>query len=286
MGTFLANKRVSCLMSMFILSICTIFMSASTIYGQNQESPLDKIQWIHGPAKVSLGNIANINLPEGYMFANANDTQNIIMALMETPSSGNELGYVISQNGKVEALFSFEETGYIEDNEKDSLDSDAILKAITEATDKTNEERKKRGWEVINIVGWQQTPHYDASTNNLEWAIRVQTASGKQSVNYNTRLLGRKGVMSVVLICDPLKLTEVMPDYKMILANYEFSSGNRYAEFVQGDKVAKYGLTGLMLGGAAAVAAKAGVFKWLWKVLLAGFIGLAALLKKIFGKKQ
>lgn len=285
MGTVLKHKRLSCFMGMFFLCVFTIFMSTSIIYGQDQESPLDKVKWVHGPTQVNLGNIASVNLPEGYMFADADDTRNIIMPLMETPSSGNELGFVMPSNAQWQALFQFSEEGYIKDDEKGSLNADAILNAIKKNTDITNEERKKRGWEVLTIVGWQQPPHYDSNTNNLEWAIRVQSVSG-QAANYNTRLLGRKGVMSVTLVCDPLKLAEYTPDYKMILANYNFSTGNRYGEFVQGDKVAKYGLTGLMVGGAAAAAAKGGVFKWLWKVLLAAVIGIGAFFKKIFGKKE
>lgn len=285
MNSFLENKRSSCFVVIFFLSICAIFMITSTTYGQNQESSINKVKWIYGPAQVNLGNIANINLPEGYMFADANDTKNIIMEDMQTPSSGHELGFVMSQNGRLQALFEFVETGYINDNEKGSLDADAILETIKKNTETINKERQKRGWEPLIIVGWQQPPHYDSKTNNLEWAIRGQSSSG-QIINYSTRLLGRKGVMSVTLICDPSKFDESIPDYKMILANYNFSTGNRYAEFVKGDKVAEYGLTGLIVGGAAAVAAKAGVFKWLWKVILAGIVGIGAFFKKLFGKKD
>lgn len=284
MSSFLKNKSLNCLMGMFFISICTIFMNTSTTYGQGQESPLDKVKWVYGPSKVSLGNIANINLPEGYMFADKNNTQYFLDATQNLPS-GRELGIVASSNGGWFAIFEFSETGYIKDDEKSSLDADELLKSLKEGTEKANEERKKRGWAVLDIIGWQQVPHYDTNTNNLEWAIRGQSASD-QIINYNTKLLGRKGVMSVTLVCDPSKLAANITDYKMIIANYEFSKGNRYAEFIKGDKVAEYGLTGLIVGGAAAVAAKAGVFKWLWKVLLAGVIGIGAFFKKIFGKKE
>ena len=61
-----------------------------------------------------------------------------------------------------------------------------------------------------------------------------------------------------------------------------------------GDKIAEYGLTALVVGGAGAAAAKAGLLKGLWKFLLAGWklviaaiVGLGALLKRIFfGEKQ
>jgi len=286
MGTFFKKKIQDYLIYIVFLSICILTVSPSVIYGQNQDSATDKmskIKWVHGPAQVSLGNIANINLPDGYLFADANETR-IFLEATQNPPSGNELGVVVPNNGKWFALFEFSDIGYIKDDEKSSLDAEAILKTLKKGTERGNEERRKRGWASLDIVGWQQPPHYDSVTHNLEWAIRAQSGS-EQIVNYNTKLLGRKGVMNVTLVCDPLTVSEITPDYKMIMANHEFSTGNRYAEFVKGDKIAEYGLTGLIVGGAAAAAAKAGVFKWLWKVLLVGAVAIGAFFKKIFGKK-
>jgi len=67
-------------------------------------------------------------------------------------------------------------------------------------------------------------------------------------VNYNTRLLGRKGVMEVSLVVDPEKLSATMPAYQALLKDYDFKQGERYAEFRQGDKIAKYGLAALVTG--------------------------------------
>lgn len=52
------------------------------------------------------------------------------------------------------------------------------------------------------------------------------------------------------------------------------------------DKTAAYGLTGLIVGGGTAVLAKSGVFKWLWKVLVAAGIGVAALVRKLFSRNR
>ena len=262
---------------------CTIFIITSTAHGQDK-NPLDKVKWQLGPSRANLGIIAEIILPDGFVFADANDTR-YIMELFQNPPTGRELGFVAPNNLAWFTIFQFTETGYVKDDEKASLDADAILESIRKGTSASNEERKKRGWETITILGWQQVPHYDSNTNNLEWATRAQGESSGQVVNYNTRLLGRSGVMSVTLVCDPSILNQNIQDYKMILANYKYSKGNRYEEFVQGDKVAKYGLSALIVGGAAAAAAKTGVFKWLWKVLLGVAIGVGAFAKKIFGKK-
>ncbi len=82
-----------------------------------------------------------------------------------------------------------------------------------------------------------------------------------QVVNYNVRLLGRKGYVSAVLVADPSTLTALKPQLAGIIENLSYKSGNRYTEFVQGDKVAKYGLTALVAGGAGAAAVKFGLFK-------------------------
>ena len=75
-------------------------------------------------------------------------------------------------------------------------------------------------------------------------------------VNYNTRLLGRRGVMTVSLVVDPNQVAATVPAFNDLLKSYSFNSGQGYAEFRAGDKIAKYGLTALVAGGAGAVAAK------------------------------
>ena len=81
-------------------------------------------------------------------------------------------------------------------------------------------------------------------------------------VNYTSRLLGRSGVMSAVLVSSPQTLAEDMQAFNRALAGYDFVAGEKYAEFKSGDRIAEYGLGALVLGGAAAAAAKAGLFKF------------------------
>ena len=74
---------------------------------------------------------------------------------------------------------------------------------------------------------------------------------------------------------------------------FSFTPENKYSAFVKGDKVAEYGLSALILGGAAAVAVKTGLFKYLlkllvvgWKLVVVGFGAFVAFLKRIFtGRK-
>src|SRR3546814_13198880 len=77
-------------------------------------------------------------------------------------------------------------------------------------------------------------------------------------LNYNTGLLGRGGVMEVVLVADPQTLDASIASFKELVPGYEFGAGEKYAEFREGDHVAEYGLAALITGAAAAVAAQHG----------------------------
>lgn len=97
--------------------------------------------------------------------------------------------------------------------------------------------------------------------------------------------------MEVILITDPESLKGTLPVFKDLMANYTFTTGNSYAEYRPGDKIAKYGLAALVLGGAAVGAAKLGLFTWLilflkkgWKLVIVAFGAVAAFFKKLFAK--
>jgi len=126
-------------------------------------------------------------------------------------------------------------------------------------------------------------------TNNLTWAIRG-ASEGSESVNYSVRLLGRRGVMDVDLVLDPTHVAAAVPDFNQLLTGFTFSTGNRYAEFQAGDKVAAYGLTALVAGGAGAALAKSGLLGKVWKLIVFGAIAALAAIKRllaaVFGGKR
>jgi uncharacterized membrane-anchored protein len=268
-----------------VLLLATIATAAdSPSKDAAQESPIARIKWQKGPSNGALGNLAQIKIPENYIFAGGEDTK-VLMEAMQNPVSGRELGFLAPEKARWFIVFEYDDTGYIRDDEKGSLDAAAMLTSIKAANEEGNKERAKRGWPKFEITGWQQPPHYDEKTHNLEWAIQGQS-EGKPVVNFNTRILGRGGVMRVTLVAGPEELTATLPQYKAALADFSYNSGHKYAEYRQGDKLATYGLSALVVGGATAAAVKSGAFKWLWKV--GGLAVLAALgfVKKLFGRRK
>jgi uncharacterized membrane-anchored protein len=99
--------------------------------------------------------------------------------------------------------------------------------------------------------------------------------------------------MEVVLVVQPDQLAETLPTFRNLLTGYSFQTGETYAEYRPGDRIAKYGLGALVLGGAAVGAAKLGLFAWLavflkkgWKLVVVAFAAVASFFKKMFSGRS
>jgi len=273
-------------MSSLILTVL-LYLLIGVCSANAEEKPFPELNFIEGPATVNLGSKATFDLPEGYIFFNGDDVRKY-NAYTNEPSSGNEIGAIIAseEDGGFEVYFSYRKEGYIEDKEKTSLDSDSILQSIKKGNDLSNKKRLEMGGNTLTLLGWEYKPYYNDYTKNLEWATRIRVdRDNTVLLNHNTRLLGRKGYVSAIMICEPAEYDQTLLTYQAKMNGFNFVQGERYADFRKGDKVAKYGLTALITGGAVAVAAKAGLFKYVWKILVGIGIAVVAAFGRILGKK-
>lgn len=264
-----------------------VLMAAVSLPAQQKGKKLEGV--LVGPGTGKLGDISQVEVPEGYIFLDGKSTRTRLEAGGNSVS-GNELGSLFSTNSDWAVFFEFDDLGYVKDAEKQKLDANELLDGYKKGTAYQNKEREKIGLPPLVIVGWEQEPKYDPTTQNLTWAIRA-TSGGEPILNYNTRILGRKGVMEVVVACDPKDFPKILPSFNRLLATHKFASGESYAEYKPGDKVAKYGLAALVLGGAAVGAAKMGwlaalwpVLKKIWIFIVAAVVGVAKFFKGIFYK--
>jgi uncharacterized membrane-anchored protein len=281
---------------------CLLHIAVKPAHAQDTDSPSHNgIVWQKGPVVADLGGNAQVTIPDGFAFTDGNGTRRFL-ELSKNPSSGNEVGLIVpvpkpgTDGPEWYMIFEFHEVGYITDNDRASLDADALLASIQKDTEKANEIRRQRGWPPFHVVSWSERPFYDPQSHNLTWAVLGQgDTAGSEAVNYSVRILGRKGTMSVDLVLDPKDLRDVLPNYSRLLGGFNYSNGNRYADFIRGDKVAGYGLTALIAGGVGAAAVKTGLLAKLWKVMIAAFAAiwklivflfaaLLALLRRVVGK--
>jgi uncharacterized membrane-anchored protein len=251
---------------------------------------IQALHWIHGPKHVELYQKSALEIPEGYMFLNTDDTAKL--EALTRNIGGSKQYFLAPEDFHWEAFFDYSDDGYVKDDQK--IDADAILNGIKKGTAESNKQRREKGWNELEVTGWQTPPHYDTDTKHLEWAIIGKDLTTNASlVNFNTRILGRGGVTSVVLLSDPEHLDSAIDEFKSTLSKFSYMPGQKYAEYKSGDKLAQYGLAALITGGAAAIAIKTGFWKVLLTGLVAGWkfiaVGAAALfggISKFFKRKQ
>ncbi len=252
--------------------------------GYIEEEPIG-FDWQFGPAVAQLGDgLAEIQIPDGYMALGRSETQRL-MEYLENPVNGTEVGTIAPADEDTNwfIVFEWDDIGYVEDDDHEAIDADALLSSIREGTDAANEERAKRGWATMEIVGWQEEPHYDDESQNLTWAV-LGRSGGHDNVNRIMKLLGRRGVMTATLVSDTRILPVASVETDQLLANFRFKQGHTYAEYIPGtDKLAEIGLAALIVGGAGAALVQTGLLARFWKVILAGLAAVGGGIAKLFG---
>lgn len=228
--------------------------------------------------KVSVGDkLATFNLPENLVFLDSQDAERVLVeAWGNPPSDPLPLGMILPAGVSPLAKESwavtveYEESGYVSDEDAEDIDYSEMLEQMQDDSQAENQWRSENGYEPVTLVGWAAAPHYDAAGKKLHWAKELKFGEAEQNtLNYNIRVLGRKGVLILNFIANMDQLPDIQAHLPGVLAMTEFDEGNRYADFDPDlDEVAAYGLGALIAGK---VAAKAGL-------LAAGLL----LLKKFF----
>jgi uncharacterized membrane-anchored protein len=246
------------------------------------------LDWVKGPATVAGEGNAELVIPDQYVYLDARNTAKFL-ELQHNLGDGREV-MVAPANMEWQAYLDFSDEGYVKDDEK--IDASALLKTLQQNTQNGNEQRKSRGWGELRLVDWATPPVYNTTTKRLEWATILESKEGR-AVNFSTKILGRRGYTSVIMVTDPVNLHAAESSLDTVLTGYAFNAGETYADWRSGDKVAQYGLAALIVGGVAAVAAKKGLFSVLagflavaWKFILAGAVAAMAWLRRLFVKKQ
>ena len=267
---------------------CSFIVTALAISGLvagisvAQEGP--QLNFQRGPATFPMGgNLAEIDLSEGYVFLDQRDTVRL-MEFYQNPETGTEKGTVLPASDAESwfIVFEFDELGYVPDDDSD-LDADALLSSIRAGTEAANESRIEMGWPTMQIVGWHDAPRYDPGTRNLTWAI-IGASEGSKTINRIVKVLGRRGVMTVTLVSSQEELGAADRQLAMLLGNYRFRPGSTYAEYLPGtDKLAEVGLAALVVGGAGAALVNSGLLARFWKLILVALAGTGAAIKRLFG---
>jgi uncharacterized membrane-anchored protein len=246
------------------------------------------------------GGMATIRLPESFRFIGPAGSKLLLTEGWGNPESAAEgvLGMLIPTSASPldkegwGIAITYDEDGYVADDEAAKMDYTKLMKQMKEGTAEENTERTKQGIETVNLVGWAEPPRYDAASHKMFWAKDLVFGSNTDhTLNYDIRILGRRGVLVLNAISSLEQLPAIKTAAPAVLAAVDFNEGHRYADYVKGtDKAATYGIVGLIAG---ATAVKAGLFKALWlgilafkKVIVVAVIAAVAGIRKMLAKKE
>ena len=240
------------------------------------------------------GGVASLDLPEGFHYLSPEDTENVLVTAWGNPPGNETLGMLVQSPDDILAdeswavIIAYEEDGYVSDENADSVDYAEMLEDMQAGSRDANAARVEAGYEEVELLGWAATPRYDQAANKLYWAKELRFGDiPVNTLNYNVRILGRKGVLVLNLVATMPQLQEIETAIPTVLAMTNFNPGHRYSDFDPSvDEVAAYGIGALVAGK---LAAKAGLFakfgvllvalKKFWIFLI---IGIGAFLARVY----
>lgn len=208
---------------------------------------------------------ATLRLGDKYYFVNADESRKILVdAWGNPPSAADGILGMVFPSGKTflddtwGAVLSYDQSGYVSDEDAKTTDYGELLTELQSGEAQTNEARKRDGYEPLHLVGWAQQPNYDPATHSVIWAQNIKFGNQPDnSLNYDVRLLGRHGVLSLNLLSSMSRLPEIADAAKSFSGAASFDPGARYADFNKDtDKIAEYGVGGLVAAGLGIAAAK------------------------------
>ncbi|PDS86081.1 DUF2167 domain-containing protein [Rhizobium leguminosarum bv. viciae] len=239
-------------------------------FSEAEKPLLEKLDFQQGAIKLPEAK-ATLNVPQGFYYLNSADTKKVLVDIWGNPAAAAEgkMGMIFPAKyapTDIEAwgsVVEYSADGYVSDADAATTNYDELLQNIKDSIRENNVEREKQGFEKITLVGWASTPHYDKSAHALHWArdlVFGDDAQGQHTLNYSVRALGREGVFqfNFVAALDQLKeIEDVIPTVTKLV---QFDKGMAYADYVEGDKIAAYGMAGMIAAGAGAkIAAKVGL---------------------------
>src|SRR5207247_2505851 len=101
-----------------------------------------------------------------------------------------------------------------------------LMNQFRDGAKEGNNQRKLLGFKPYFVGDWAEKPRYDKAKHQVIWAVTLKdedTATAPATVvNYNTRILGRSGVLSLNLVTDFGKLEENKPKVAALLDDTSF----------------------------------------------------------------
>jgi len=282
------------LLPLFANSSTAVELSEEEQYAKWAKKVWSSLNRMTGEIKLP-NSVATLNVPENFYYLAPKDAEKILVEVWGNPPGQNTLGMLFPSKmtpfdkDSWAVTIEYEEDGYVSDADADEINYSELLVQMQSDTELASQERVKQGYEAIELVGWASPPYYDTETHKLHWAKEIKFANRPiNTLNYNIRVLGRKGVLVLNFIAQIDQKQLIENNLNSVLALANFDQGSKYSDFDPDiDDVAAYGLGALVAGK---VIAKTGFLAaaifFLKKFAILFIVAFGVFLKRIFKRKE
>lgn len=254
---------------------------------------VDSLEFRDGQISVPAAH-ATLDLGNQFRFLPKADARRVLEELWGNPEDDSVLGLVVpaaeplASEHSWAVVLTYSDDGHVTDDDASAIDYGELLGEMKAGAREENQARREAGYPTVEIVGWAKPPRYDAGAKKLHWAREIAfEGADENSLNYDIRVLGREGYLSMNAVASMSDLERVSQGMEQLLPRTSFVDGHRYADFNDStDRIAGYGIAALVGG---TIAAKSGLFAKLVALLIAGkklvilaVAGIGVALRKLF----
>ena len=295
------NTLVARTFTILALLLSNLAFSQTTTEDEGEYLTAEEFYQSLNPTKGTItlpGGKVAMQLGDEFEYLNPENAETLLVDGWGNPPGNKSLGMIIpagvnplTQEGWG-VIITYNADGYVSDADADDIDYNDLLKDMQKETESYNKQRIEMVYSAMHLVGWAESPTYDKSTHKFYWAKELATSgTDENALNYNIRVLGRKGVLVLNAVAGMNQIQEVKTTMPSLLAVTDFTKGNRYEDFNSAtDHVAEYGLAALVAGGVASKLgffAKIGAFLFAFKkFIIIGVIAIGALIGRIFSGRK
>jgi len=285
--------------------IVTLLLQVPPVWGEQSaeqryesaEAFLDSLDFKGGRVDLPNG-VALLDVPESFRYIGPEDSRRFLEEGWGNPDGSGQIGMLLPTDTELftgsgwAVVISYEEDGYVSDKDANQIDYDELMMSMQASAREGNQARTQQGYEPVTLIGWAASPYYDSGAKKLYWAKELQFGDDPQhTLNYNVRILGRKGVLVLNAVADMDQLPLVEQRMEQVIGFTNFKEGHRYSDFDPGvDKVAAYGLAALIGGKVAAkvglLAKLGGLLVAFKKFIIIGFLAVAGFFTKLFKRRK
>ena len=269
-------------------------ISEEQAYQDWEKTVLDSLNRQTGQIILQSANVT-LHIPEDFYYLSPEDSDTVLVNVWGNPPGARVLGMLFRapmtpfDPNAWAVTIEYEEDGYVSDADAGEIDYHKLLLDMQRDTKEASEQRVSQGYESIELIGWASEPFYDETENKLHWAKEIRFGDDPvNTLNYNIRVLGRKGVLVLNFIAGMDQKAMIDGELDTVLELAKFNPGGTYQDFNPDvDKVAAYGLGALVAGK---VAAKTGLLAaalvFLKKFGVVIFIAIAGLFRTLFRRRS